>query len=248
MTSKFLRYSLIAFISLGLTACGDDGKDNSKNPASTETTPGSGNDGGNNGGDNGSGNTGSVNSSVDENLIEVPASQNNTEDADCDEDSFVEHCDGNVVVFCFNEKVLRSDCAEVQKTCFNQVKEDSKKVRRNYVNCLATCTTENVKSKVCSYDDIDYSDILQEMVCVKTSKGLFNMKTDNYDYCGDVCKNDTCKINQPCGDYDDFGVCDGSIGYFCDDDASEENKVLHVLNCSGSKCVEDEDDTIYCGF
>ena len=236
---------------------GDSGNagDNGDN-GNTGDNGDSGNAGDN--GDNGdSGNTGESTWKPNEDILPVPANQVNTPGAACDE-SFVEFCDGEKLVYCGQESILDdpevmvADCTSdgFNGKCLVMLETDidtnGNIVSYNYGSCYATCDTAGAETSECGYDYMNYyEDTLDTYTCTSTSKGNLWILTD-YDYCGTVCTNNTCETNKSCGDIDMMGSCKSNNAYFCDMDAEWENEVLHVIACGELMCIDDEDWGAYC--
>ena len=177
---------------------------------------------------------------VDGNLLPVPSSQNNTKGAKCDS-TFVEHCDGDTVVYCVADEddeltVDRINCAEGSMQCAAR-QIGSGDDAYNFANCYESCTKEGDKSHICSTDEYA-AELLVDGVCLNTSKGLLLMEDldGSAAYCGNVCQNHTCETNKACGSISYEGSCNGDILTFCDmtyiDDEDEEvEDVLHVIDC-----------------
>lgn len=175
---------------------------------------------------------------VNENLQPVPPEQNNNTGDECDDDTFVEFCDGEVVVFCRDSRVARSSCG-AGEACIATVGLYDDYGNRNYADCYEKCGTAGEKSTTCKQNRY-YSDdnsktltigTLKHDLCMKTSKGNLLFEDTNRtteEICDSPCKDSTsCAglaeipadqkngTNAEC-DPDTFKeFCEGNTSVFC---------------------------------
>ena len=138
---------------------------------------------------------------VNENLQPVPPEQNNNAGDTCDNDTFVEFCDGEVVVFCRDSRVARSSCG-AGEACIATVGLYDDYGNRNYADCYEKCGTAGEKSTTCKqskyYSDANKKSLtigtLKHDLCLKTSKGNLLFEDTNRtteEICDSPCKDST---------------------------------------------------------
>ena len=155
---------------------------------------------------------------VDENLVEVPADQDNTENAVCNPETFVQFCDGNSLVFCGSQEegkwiVIKWQCEGKTPVCFTYAYGEEE--RWNTADCYASCDNENEgPGENCASSDSGYTFEYERYTCIKTSKGKLKF-IEETKYCDSACSEDgkTCEIKE-CNPAEDKAYCD-------------ENGVLH---------------------
>ena len=213
--------------------CGDDDtskNDNNENQSTDNDSSKTDTDSGNSGSD--SGNSGSASEDAltlnESNLQTVPSSQDNTEGAECDSDTFVESCVGDSVVYCYYGEVVKLDCASENYQCITTL-ETYNGSSYNFANCYQSCTTVGQSQTVCGYGD-DYADTLDTYVCAKSSVGNVWNITDSQ-YCGTACSNASCSVNQACGSVDEDGTCQSGNAVYCSYNTDESAEVLHIEVC-----------------
>ena len=182
---------------------------------------------------------------VDEELAEVPKDQNNTENAPCDPDTFIQFCDGNTSVFCGydGEKdiVVRAKCDETAPICLAYAYDYNDGERFNNASCYSSCDNENVgEGEICLTYNSGYTFEHEKYKCIETSKGKLRF-IDERTTCNSACSADsrTCEIQE----------CDPSTdNTYCD-----ENGVLHeCIEWSGMEiatfCEKFEDEARVCEY
>ena len=220
---KFFVLSLIVLSMVFLVSCGGDSKKEDKESGKNGSEQTDDSDSG--GTDSGS----PEDYKVDENIFEVPAGQNNTPGAPCDDKTFVEFCDGNAYVDCSEEYVegaegegeykfvvRKVECNGENPVCFVSRQKDEEENREyNWAACYSSCENEDIgKGQGCTTYDKGYSFILEDYECIETSKGKLKFSDDSTP-CNSACSEDgkTCEIKE-CDPEKDTTYCD-------------ENGVLH---------------------
>lgn len=127
-------------------------------------------------------------------LNKVPDDQDNTKGAECDYGTFVQFCEGNTMVECYNKQVSRTNCNK--KTCLTTIDvygdEDA---GRNYTYCYESCEKPaDLDSKWClGYESSD-AELINNDYCLETSAGYFEFWNVPVEYCENGCEDDkTCK-------------------------------------------------------
>ena len=209
---KFFVLSLMVLSMICFASCGSS--DDSKEENNKEGNK-----------DGGNGNS----TVVDENILEVPADQDNTVGAPCDDKTFIEFCDGNAYVDCSEEYVEEAEgegeykyvvrkyeCSGEAPVCFvSKYKSDEENKEYNWAACYSLCEKEDPdKGQGCTTYDSGYSFMIEEYECVETSKGRIKFSEDST-LCNSACSEDgkTCEIKK-CDPSKDKPYCD-------------ENGVLH---------------------
>ncbi|MBP5406642.1 hypothetical protein J6Z19_05780 [bacterium] len=234
---KFFVLSLIVLSVIFLVSCGGGSKEEKENGKNgSEQTDDS---------DSGGTDSGSPEDyKVDENILEVPADQDNTAGALCDPKTFVESCDGNAYIDCYEDWVddetyayivHRTECSGEAPICFvSKHKNEEENREYNWANCYSSCENENTgKSEGCTSYDNGYSFLLEEYECVETSKGKLKFTGGAYKPCDSGCSADgkTCEIKK-CDLEKDKPYCD-------------ENGVLH--ECSNWEEGMVYQEAYFCG-
>ena len=217
---------------------GDSGSSGNSGDSGDSGSSGNSGDSGDSGNSGDSGSDTADDFTVDENIFEVPADQDNTVGAPCDKKTFVEFCDGNAYVECSAESVgydeiaeeeiieyivQKYECSEEYPTCLTYRKNDEG-WEHNWAVCLSTCEKAGKTSECSSIDD-GYYFWYSESICKQTSKGLFRF-TGEERPCNSGCSEDgkTCEIKK-CDPKKDKTYCD-------------ENNVLH-------ECSDYEEEVYY---
>ncbi len=128
-------------------------------------------------------------------LNKVPDDQDNTKGAECDYGTFVQFCEGNTMVECYNKQVSRTNCNK--KTCLTTIDvygdEDA---GRNYTYCYESCEKPaDLDSKWClGYESSD-AELINNDYCLETSAGYLEFWNVPTEYCENGCAEDgkTCK-------------------------------------------------------
>lgn len=239
---KFLVFSLMVLSMIFLVSCGGDSKkedkDSSKN--GSEQTD-----------DSGSDSSSDKDFTVDENIFEVPADQDNTAGAPCDPETFVEFCEGNAYVDCceaytdegeLQYLVRKNECNGETPVCFvSREKNEAEKREYNWAACYSSCEGENTgKGQACITYDNGYSFVLEDYRCIETSKGKLKFSEDET-LCNSACSEDgkTCEIKQ-CDPAEDKSYCD-------------ENGILHECNdwlslATVSFCENFPEEPLVCAY
>ena len=259
---KFFALSLMVLAMIFFVSCGSDSKkedkednediqtDSEQNDDSDAVDSGSSGDSGDsdssgNSGDSGNSNSGSAEDhTVDENLVEVPADQDNTENAVCNPETFIQFCDGNSLVFCGSQEegkwiVIKWQCEGKTPVCFTYAYGEEE--RYNQADCYASCDNENEgPGENCASNDSGYTFEYERYTCIKTSKGKLKFIEESKS-CNSACSEDgkTCEINE-CNPAEYKAYCD-------------ENGVLHECpDWSGvetaSFCERSEDTDMVCRY
>ena len=127
-------------------------------------------------------------------LQEVPANQNNTKGAECDPNTFVEHCRGSNMVLCKYDDVKKKgkvtlDECNTGDTC-NLTLIDGK----NYPGCIGeswACQQGDSGEKACDTDDLGY-ELLRVYSCVLFDDGnYYQVYTETY--CAGACSTKKCE-------------------------------------------------------
>jgi len=150
---------------------------------------------------------------VNEDLAEVPKDQDNTKDASCDPDTFVEFCDGNIYVHCESTEfepdwfVSRTECDGKFPICLTQALGGDEPF--NSAGCYASCEGENVgDGEICQTYDSGYTFELEKYKCKQTSKGKLRFLEESTT-CNSACSEDgrSCEIKK-CDSSKDEAYCD----------------------------------------
>ena len=148
---------------------------------------------------------------VDEDLVEVPKNQNNTENAPCDPDAFIQFCDGDTIVYCGydGEKdiVVRTKCDEQTPICLTYAEDNGG--RYNISSCFASCENEDTgEGGSCTTSDNGYNFSYKKYRCLATSKGKLKFPDETIP-CDSACSEDgkTCEIKE-CDPSADEAYCD----------------------------------------
>jgi len=169
----------------------------------------------------------------------VPSTQDNTQGSSCKRASFVEHCDGNSLVFCESGKVTYDNCTHYSDqnasyTCRVALKDDV-----NYADCVAennsdSCSVELKTSGYCDKDANNY-EAMQYQICLRFDDGKLHRVNDSFKYCGSVCS-DGCKAQDYCdASYSD--KCSGNVAYVCE--ALQEK--YYAIDCAnGCKLTDNK--------
>ena len=128
-------------------------------------------------------------------LNKVPDDQDNTNGAECDYETFIQFCEGNTMVECYNKKVSRTNCNK--KTCLTTIDvygdEDAGK---NYTDCYESCEEPaDLDEKYCIFNmDLNIA-IINNDYCLETSAGYLEFWNVPTEYCENGCAEDgeTCK-------------------------------------------------------
>ena len=128
-------------------------------------------------------------------LNKVPDDQDNTKGAECDYGTFVQFCEGNTMVECYNKQVSRTNCNK--KTCLATIDvygdEDA---GRNYTYCYESCEKPaDLDEKYCIFNmDLNIA-IINNDYCLETSAGYLEFWNVPTEYCENGCAEDgkTCK-------------------------------------------------------
>ena len=154
---------------------------------------------------------------ANEDVPVIPEDQDNTENAACDYETFVEHCEGNVAVRC-SSGVDKLDCTGEGEgfKCLAVAKEFMGVVYK-YASCFEPCENVGEKMSIC-YDDYTES-YMDQYSCKQSSKGNVILWDDDVS-CDSECSEDgtNCEVTP---------LEEGFEGY-CD-----ENNVLHVPSYDG---------------
>ena len=140
-------------------------------------------------------------------LQEVPEDQNNTTGAECDPDTFVQHCSGNTAVWCEvnskNTPVVKSDvCGDEHPTCSLTLING-----KNYAVCLGddlACSKGDKEEADCTTDMYGY-ELRRAYTCQQHADGNYYL-TYHEDYCSGLCSTKGCKTEScdpnlsKCGD------------------------------------------------
>ncbi len=169
----------------------------------------------------------------------VPSTQDSTAGSNCKRASFVEHCNGNSIVYCDSGKVAYDNCSNyTDKTdsykCRVALKDDS-----NYADCVAehdtdSCTVELKSSNYCDKDTNKY-ETLQYQVCLRFDDGKLHRVNDSFKYCGSLCS-EGCKAQEYC-DASYADKCSGNIAYICE---ALQEKYYAVHCAAGCKLTDNK--------
>ncbi len=189
---------------------------------------------------------------------EVPATQNSTIGAACNPDTFVEHCNGNNVLFCdyadedaTSPTVVNWDCAEGNEPYTCAITLDDRGM--NYAECVSK-TTEDVCSdedlgavdKVCSHD-YDAYEIEEEFLCAQFNDGKNHWFWIGDSYCSDICSPEKGCTQTRCSG--ESYVCDANNTYVKECSEFEDGNYYYTIwNCAVDQlvCVEDPEYGDYC--
>lgn len=185
-------------------------------------------------------------------LNPVPSGQNNTDGAECDISTFVEHCDGNTAVYClynYNEKgeiyyeVIHEPCGDIH-SCLS-VRDGA---GRNYSNCIKpadTCSKENLTEFECGVDEEDYV-FQSKYYCRYWSDGLLHWAYEDREstYCSTACDTRSpCQFNS-CRN-GSSPSCSGNLAITCYNEMGTSNYYYYAMDCGNAKCSIDR-DYAYC--
>ncbi|MCL2325836.1 MAG: hypothetical protein FWC40_04975 [Proteobacteria bacterium] len=129
--------------------------------------------------------------------------------ARCDEDKFVEICDGNKAIYCDEGVVAAYDCKSDACVRFESV---------NFANCALSsleCATPGAKTKACDKDE-GYTD-LYDMECHVASDGKHYLVDMDMLPCASECTSDTSCDVQKCSEATYEELCAGDVAFYCSD-------------------------------
>ena len=232
--------AMICFVSCGSSDDSKEEKEGNKKESKEENKEG------------GNGNS----TVVDENILEVPADQDNTAGALCDPKTFVESCDGNAYIDCYEDWVddetlayivHRTECDKEAPVCFVSKRKNEEENREyNWVACYSSCENEDTgKGQGCTTYDKGYSFILEDYECIETSKGKLKFPGNGLEIpCDSGCSADgkTCEIKE-CDPSKDKPYCDEN-GVLHECSEWEEGNYQEAYFCGNMKlmtCRYDED-------
>lgn len=137
---------------------------------------------------------------ADENIQTVPENQINDAGAECDPETFVEHCEDNIRVYCpQNKQVKKDNCGE--KVCMTTVWLYDIYKERNHAGCYKPCNN-NFSGDAASCSETAYATtsgyvftagIVQHEFCLQTSKGSLYFEGSSKSFteaCNSPCKDE----------------------------------------------------------
>ena len=168
-------------------------------------------------------------------LAEVPSTQDNTYNAVCDPETFVEFCDEeNKAFYCEAGYVNYMECS-TDHSCLVTIGRFGKDKSRNYVDCYTSCEEEGmIKTPSCS--EKNYSEFslgyLKSDFCLETSKGKLWFSNLVFEQCDTPCASDgkSCvaldgfpetpdapeyQSNASCNQNTFTEFCDGETAVYC---------------------------------
>ncbi len=173
----------------------------------------------------------------------VPESQNNSVDATCKRASFVEHCNGNNIVYCSAGKVVYDNCGSYDDSNASYKCAVARKDGVNYADCVAendsdSCSKANATYDYCTVDEEHSYETKQYQVCMRFNDGKLHKVNDDYDYCGNLC-DEGCVEQKYCDlSYSDY--CEGNVAYICE--AFQEK--YYAKRCANS--CEEKGGSVVC--
>lgn len=228
MNSKLLKILAIGAMAMACVACDDDDKDISCENVTCES------------------------GTCDRGVCVTDAMKAVQAGAACD-DTFVEFCNGDSMVYCAGNKVVIDDCANDGGCSIVKEKDGTKEVAtawcRGTDKCTDTTATEPYAAPYCVEEEYEGEKIAlaSAWYCVKNTEDSYTAIdmaiTGIYDICDTTCNADktACeKIHAEEGSTCDEATyadkCDGSIGLMCDDG------IVYAEDCGeGYACVKSDD-------
>jgi len=193
-------------------------------------------------------------------INKTPSTQNNSANASCNANTFVESCDGNKVVYCSSKgTVAHYDCgnyddgSDTGYTCAVTLDDDN----YNYANCVAQKVTEKTLSNFCTESDYktnnhskqcdyypygsEYYEYEYEYACTPYSDGYYHWTEAGGKFCSDLCSKGCTQ--QTC-EYGSDDLCSGNAVKTCIGVGT--NQYIYVVNdCNAytfeASCSIDED-------
>lgn len=167
-------------------------------------------------------------------LQDIPNGQNNTDGATCDPATFVEHCDGDVLVWCEQTKdkqyVVKTDaCDEAHPSCVLTLLNGA-----NHVMCVGSsdkCSASSKDEINCDHDDYG-NEIDIHFECSQTEDGSYYYVYAGTRYCLGACTQKSC-IEQTCDPDKGRFTCSEDGKYMLECDETPDGRyVYHSYACS----------------
>ena len=176
-------------------------------------------------------------------IQQIPDDQNNADGASCDPATFVEHCNGNHIVYCErdakgNATVHSDDCTDDAPVCMLTLMDG-----RNRSLCIDSekdCKKGAAADTYCTTDDDGY-EIRHSYECQQFADGKYYYAYMGYKYCSGKCTQKKCETI----------ACDPANGNKCPEDgkytlecdkAPDGSYVYKAFSCTeeGLSCIEYE--------
>ena len=144
-------------------------------------------------------------------LLDIPATQVNQYGAQCDPTTFVEHCNGNELIWCESNGdgsfIVKTDlCEDDRPTCALTLQNG-----RNHGVCIGEadkCSAGTKDDIECDMDDAGY-EIGVVYTCSQYEDGSYNFGYDGIRYCSGKCSSTKCVET----------TCDPAAGHACSEDS-----------------------------